>query len=241
MVGIISRSRLLLLLRRSARGAESFNRRREPGFHGRSAVKCRTSLSSAPFQPCSWLARDASVCRRECVKVSSVPVSIASQIDFDTRLFAGFLGIAPVGPTPAHDQTGWLDDFDILAAALMLGAVKHPEPDPEPAAHANIGFGKKHRSVVGAPPAGDAVRCRQGIEDDRGAGRDPAHQGQARHGVFSWVFARSGLCLLGFGIGGEPVEACRPEALISAQPVHRLGHRFWREAHRDGAALSSSG
>ena len=55
----------------------------------------------------------------------------------------------------------------------MLGAVKHPEPDPESAAHADIGFGKKHRSVVGAPPAGDAVRRRQGIEDDRGAGRDP--------------------------------------------------------------------
>src|SRR6478672_1001699 len=81
-----------------------------------------------------------------------------SQIDFDTRLFAGFLRLAPVGPMPTHDQAGGLVDFDILAAALMLGAVKHPEPDPETAPHANIGFGKKHRSIVGAPPA---RRCRQ--------------------------------------------------------------------------------
>src|SRR6185312_17145699 len=111
------------------------------------------------------------------------------QIDLDTRLFARFLGLAPVGPTPAHDQAGWLGDFEILAAALMLGAVKHPEADPELTAYPDIGFGKKHRSVVGTPPAGDAVRRRQGVEDDRGAGRDPAHQGQARHVLFSGVFS----------------------------------------------------
>src|SRR6185312_11946304 len=89
-----------------------------------------------------------------------------SQIDLDTRFFARFLRLARVGPTPAHDQTSWLDDFDILAAALVLSAVKHPEADPESTAHADIGFGKKHRSIVGAPPAGDAVRRRQGVEDD---------------------------------------------------------------------------
>src|SRR3984957_6289779 len=42
----------------------------------RSRPKCRSSLSSAPAQPSLWLSRDTSVCRRECVKVSSVPVSI---------------------------------------------------------------------------------------------------------------------------------------------------------------------
>src|ERR1700719_2597918 len=89
-----------------------------------------------------------------------------SQIDFDTRLFTGFLGFAPVGPMPAHDQTGLLVDFNVLAAALMFGTVKHPEPDPKSAAHADIGFRENHRSVVGAPPAGDAVRRRQGVEDD---------------------------------------------------------------------------
>src|ERR1700729_1455351 len=55
-------------------GAVSSTRRHEPEFQLRSLLKCRTSLSSAPFQPRSWLARDASVRRRECVKVSSVPV-----------------------------------------------------------------------------------------------------------------------------------------------------------------------
>src|SRR3954470_14350727 len=93
------------------------------------------------------------------------------QSDLDTRLPGSFLGLAPMGPTPAHDQTDGSVDFEILAAALVLTAVKHAEPDPEAAAHADIGFGKKHRSIVGAPPAGDAVRRRQGIEDDRGAGR----------------------------------------------------------------------
>src|SRR6185437_806716 len=112
-----------------------------------------------------------------------------SQIDLDTRFFARFLRLARVGPTPAHDQAGWLDDFEVLAAALMLGAVKHPEADPELTAYPDIGFGKKHGSVVGAPPAGDAVRRRQGVEDDRRTGRDPAHQGQARHVGFSWALA----------------------------------------------------
>src|SRR3954469_23027876 len=100
-------------------------------------------------------------------------------IDLDTRLPASFLGLASAGPAPAHDQTDGLIDFEILAAALVLAAVKHPEPHPEATAHTDIGFGKEYRSVVGAPPAGDTVRHRQGIEDDRGASRNPTHQGQA--------------------------------------------------------------
>src|ERR1700722_5421464 len=69
-----------------------------------------------------------------------------SQLDFDPRFLASFLGIARMGPTPAHDQTGGLVDFDILAAAFMLAAVKHPEPDAEAAAHTDIGFGVQHWS-----------------------------------------------------------------------------------------------
>src|SRR5262249_29515083 len=45
------------------------------------------------------------------------------QVDFDPRLFARFLRLAAICPTPAHDQTGGFDDFDVLARALMLAAV----------------------------------------------------------------------------------------------------------------------
>src|ERR1700677_4407297 len=42
----------------------------------RSVEKWRTSLSSAPDQPRSWLARESSVLRRAWVKVISVPPSM---------------------------------------------------------------------------------------------------------------------------------------------------------------------
>src|ERR1700749_1450611 len=45
-------------------------------LQGRPLARCRSSLSSAPLQPFLWLSRAVSVCRRECVKVSSVPVPI---------------------------------------------------------------------------------------------------------------------------------------------------------------------
>jgi hypothetical protein len=38
------------------------------------------------------------------------------------------------------------------------------------------------------------------------------------------------------GIGCEPVEARRPEALVTAQPFHRLAHRLGPEPHRHRAA-----
>ena len=44
------------------------------------ARKWRSSLSSAPFQPCSWLRRLSSSCRRECVNVSSVPSATARSL-----------------------------------------------------------------------------------------------------------------------------------------------------------------
>src|ERR1700721_2653336 len=60
------------------------------------------------------------------------------QVDLDMRLFAGFHRLPAVGPTPAHGQTGGFDDLGILAAALMLTAVEHPEPHPEAPTHADF-------------------------------------------------------------------------------------------------------
>jgi len=47
---------------------------------------------------------------------------------------------------------------------------------------------------------------------------------------------RSGLRLLCFRIGGEPIEARRPEPLVAPQPVHRVFHGFGCKTHRDGTA-----
>src|SRR5471032_256609 len=123
MVGIISLSRLLS--RWCARGADSFGASEMPNQLVERAVPAL--LVAGPRR----LGLEARMSEGELR-----PSINRSQVDLDTRLFARFLGLAAPGPTPAHDQTSGLDDFDILAAALMLGAVEHPEPHPEAAARA---------------------------------------------------------------------------------------------------------
>src|ERR1700726_3054377 len=103
------------------------------------------------------------------------PFGNASKIDLDARL----AGILAARPAPAHRQPLRSYDLDIFAAALMLAAVEHAEADPEAAADARIGLGQQHRAAVGTPPAGDALRPGERVENDRRPRRDPAHEGEA--------------------------------------------------------------
>src|SRR5258708_36321735 len=93
------------------------------------------------------------------------PLGNGAKPDLDKRL-AGIFDAAR--PAPAHAQPLGLHDFEIFAAALMLAAVEHAEADPEAAADPRLGLRHEHGAAVGAPPAGDAVRRGERVEDDRG-------------------------------------------------------------------------
>src|SRR6266446_4660532 len=108
-----------------------------------------------------------------------------AKIDLDERL----AGILAAHPAPAHRQPLRSYDLEIFAAALMLAAVEHAEADPEAAADARIGLGQQHRAAVRTPPAGDALRRGERVEDDRWPRRDPAHEGEAGHRPLSLAFA----------------------------------------------------
>src|SRR6266404_6848206 len=108
-----------------------------------------------------------------------------AKIDLDERL----AGILAAHPAPAHRQSLRSHDLEIFAAALMLAAVEHAEPDPEAAADAHIGLGQQHLAAVGTPPAGDALRRGERVEDDRRPRRDPAHEGKAGHRPLSLAAA----------------------------------------------------
>src|SRR3984893_2258930 len=105
-----------------------------------------------------------------------------AKIDLDERL-AGIL--LPTRPAPAHRQPLGSRDLEIFAAALMLAAAEHAKADPVAAADSRIGLGQQHRAVVGAPPAGDALRCGERVEDDRRPCPDAAYEGEAGHPPFS--------------------------------------------------------
>src|SRR5260370_39673637 len=91
-----------------------------------------------------------------------------AKIDLDARL----AGILAADPTPAHRQPLRSYDLEIFAAALVLAAVEHAAADPEAAADAHIGLCQQHRAAVGTPPAGDALRRSERVEDDRLPRRD---------------------------------------------------------------------
>src|SRR5260221_3897468 len=96
---------------------------------------------------------------------------LRSRIDaFEVNLYAGhfvaLLRLPAAGPLPAHDQAFGLDDLEILAGALMFGAVEHAEAHPESATDAHIRLGKKHRTGVRSPPLSDAIGGGQRVEDD---------------------------------------------------------------------------
>src|SRR5476649_2673111 len=83
--------------------------------------------------------------------------------DLDARL-AGVLHAA--FPPPAHDDPLRTDDFEKLAAALVLSGVEHTEANAIAAPDARIGLRHEHRTGVGAPPLRDSLGGRDGIEDD---------------------------------------------------------------------------
>src|SRR6516225_9075249 len=60
-----------------------------------------------------------------------------AKIDLDERL----AGILATCPPPTHRQPLGPHDLEIFAAALMLGAVEHPEADTIAAADPHIGLG----------------------------------------------------------------------------------------------------
>src|SRR5712671_212572 len=90
----------------------------------------------------------------------------AFEINFYAGHFAGLLRLSAISPLPAHDQAFGLDNLEILAGALMFGAVEHAEAHPESATDAHIRLGKKHRTGVRSPPLSDAIGCGQRAEDD---------------------------------------------------------------------------
>src|SRR5260370_5889453 len=100
-----------------------------------------------------------------------------AKVDLDQR----FAGILAALPSPAHCQAFRSYDLEIFAAALVLAAVERAEADPEAAADAYVGLGQQHGAGIRAPPAGDAVGCRERVEDDGWPRRRPAYQGEAGH------------------------------------------------------------
>src|SRR5260221_3231625 len=109
------------------------------------------------------------------------PLGNGAKPDLDKRL-AGIFDAARPAPTHAHPLR--LHDLEIFAAALMLGSVEHAEAYPEAATNPRLGLRHKHRAAVWAPPAGDAFRCGERIEDDRRPRLDPAHERQTGHRLF---------------------------------------------------------
>src|SRR5205823_10297532 len=101
--------------------------------------------------------------------------------DVDARL-VGVFGAA--GPAPAHAEALGLGDLEIGAAALMLAAVQHAKADAKAAADARIGFRHEDRPIVRSPPAGDAIRRRKRIEDDRWSCLDPSDECETGHRFF---------------------------------------------------------
>jgi hypothetical protein len=100
-----------------------------------------------------------------------------AQIDLDQR----FAGILAALPSPAHCQAFGSYDLEIFAAALVLAAIERAEADSEAPADAHVGLGQQHGAGIRAPPAGNAVRRRERVEDDGWPRRDPAHEGEAGH------------------------------------------------------------
>src|SRR3984893_10939056 len=101
------------------------------------------------------------------------PFGNSAKPDLDKRL-AGIFGAAR--PAPTHAQPLGLHDFEIFAAALMVASIEHAEAYPEAAANLRVGLRHKHGTVVGPPPAGDAFRCGERIEDNRWPRLDPARE-----------------------------------------------------------------
>jgi len=109
---------------------------------------------------------------------------IATALDYPTRPVRVIVGLAAGGPLPAQDQAFGLDDFDILAGALVFGAVEHAEAHPESAPDAHIRLGKEYRAGVRSPPLRDAIWHGQRLEDDRWPRADSAHEGKTGHRPF---------------------------------------------------------
>src|SRR5271156_1150746 len=102
------------------------------------------------------------------------PLGNGAKPDLDKRL-EGIFGAAR--PPPTHAQPLGPHDFEILAAALMLASIEHAEAYLEAATDLRVGHRHKHRAAAGAPPAGDAFRRGERIEDNRWPRLDPAHEG----------------------------------------------------------------
>src|SRR5712692_5356882 len=83
------------------------------------------------------------------------PLRDSPQRYFEAR-DAGIVGIAV--PAPTHNYTIWWIDYQILAAALVLGVIAHAKPYSKAAADSRVALGQDHWSVVRPPPLPDAVR-----------------------------------------------------------------------------------
>src|ERR1700677_2141427 len=101
--------------------------------------------------------------------------------DLDPR-FARVL--RPARPAPAQDDPSRPDDFEKLAAALVLGAVELTEAYAIAAADARIGLRHQHGSRVGTPPLRDSIGGRDCIEYGLRPRPDAAYQRETRHGPF---------------------------------------------------------
>src|SRR5271168_1706478 len=112
------------------------------------------------------------------------PGIYAFEVNLDPGDLAALVELAATGPLPAHDKAFGLDDIEILAGALMFGAVERAEAHPESTAAAHIRLGKEYRAGIRPPPLRDAIRRGQRLEDDRWPGTDSPYQRQTDHRPF---------------------------------------------------------
>src|SRR5258707_15120162 len=101
--------------------------------------------------------------------------------DLDARHAGVFLAAFP---TPTHCDAFGPDEFEIFAAALVLGAVEHAEAHAVAAAHAYVRLRQKHRPRVRTPPLRDAFGRGDSIENDRRPRLDATHERERRHRPF---------------------------------------------------------
>src|SRR5215471_10553195 len=103
------------------------------------------------------------------------------QLDLETGHKTGFVRFSAVDPLPAHDNALLRNDLEIFAGTLVFAAVECPETHAVAAARTRIGFGEQYRARVGSPPARNAFRGYQCLEDDGRSCLDPADEREACH------------------------------------------------------------
>src|ERR1700727_2705498 len=79
------------------------------------------------------------------------------EVNLDAGHFTDLLRHPAADPLPAHDEPFGLNEFEILAGALMFGSVEPAEAHSKSTADSHIGLGKKDRPAARPPPLSNAL------------------------------------------------------------------------------------